>query len=131
MSEPVSTELGRTPIILYGAPTGNCIRAAIALEEAGLPYVVRKIDLRNGEQHSASYLSLNPAGLVPTIVVQAEGVDSLVITQSNAIIFYAAERAAGRLLPKEGDAQRALVLERFFCFVTDVIAPSYASFLAR
>ena len=37
-------------IDLLGDATGNCIRVAIALEEAGLPYRVRKIDLSKGAQ---------------------------------------------------------------------------------
>lgn len=134
MSAPVKTNQPlpiRAPIALYGARTGNCIRAAIALEEAELPYVVHKIDLRNGEQRRAPYLSLNPIGQVPTIVELADGASPLVVTQSNAIMLYAAELAPGRLLPKHGEAQRARVVERFFFFVTDVIAPNYAAFLVR
>jgi GSH-dependent disulfide-bond oxidoreductase len=119
------------PIILYGAQTGNCIRAAIALEEAGLSYEVRKIDLRHGQHRQEPYLSLNPAAQVPTIEVRVDGAAPLIVTQSNAIMMYAAERAAGRMLPKEGDARRTLVLERFFRFVTDVIGTNYAGFLAR
>ncbi|BCZ83590.1 thiol:disulfide oxidoreductase [Paraburkholderia terrae] len=115
---------------LYGAPTGNCIRAAIALEEAGLPYTVRSVDLANGEHRSAAYLALNPAGKVPVLVERQESGPPVVITQSNAIILYAAERARGRLLPDDSLA-RAVVYERFFFFVTDVIAVSHAAFFLR
>jgi GST-like protein len=31
---------------LYGAKTGNCLRAAVGLSEAGLTYQVRQVDLR-------------------------------------------------------------------------------------
>ena len=115
---------------LYGAPTGNCIRAAIALEEAGLPYTVRPVDLANGEHRSAAYLALNPAGKVPVLVESKENGPPVVITQSNAIILYAAERAPGRLLPDDSLA-RSVVYERFFFFVTDVIAVSHAAFFLR
>ncbi|TCG08071.1 glutathione S-transferase [Paraburkholderia steynii] len=115
---------------LYGAPTGNCIRAAIALEEAGLPYTVRSVDLANGEHRSAAYLGLNPAGKVPVLVESKENAPPVVITQSNAIILYAAERAPGRLLPEDSLA-RSVVYERFFFFVTDVIAVSHAAFFLR
>jgi len=115
---------------LYGAPTGNCIRAAIALEEAGLPYTVRSVDLANGEHRSAAYLALNPAGKVPVLVESKENGPPVVITQSNAIILYAAEKAPGRLLPDDSLA-RAVVYERFFFFVTDVIAVSHAAFFLR
>jgi GST-like protein len=115
---------------LYGAPTGNCIRAAIALEEAGLPYTVQSVDLANGEHRSAAYLALNPAGKVPVLVESQENGPPVVITQSNAIILYAAERAPGRLLPDDSLA-RSVVYERFFFFVTDVIAVSHAAFFLR
>jgi GST-like protein len=121
----------QTPIELYGAQTGNCIRAAIALEEAMLPYTVRLVDLRSGEHRRDPFLSLNPAGKVPTIVDHAHGESPLVLSQSNAIILYAAERAPGRLLPEQGESGRALAFERFFYFVTDVIAPNHASFFLR
>ena len=43
---------------------------------------------------------------------------------------YAAGKAPGRLLP-DNDRDRAIVLERFFFFVTDVIAVSHAAFSLR
>lgn len=49
-------------IELYGAPTGNSLRAAIALEEAGIPYTARRLNLQANEQRDLSYLALNPAG---------------------------------------------------------------------
>jgi GST-like protein len=52
----------------------------------------------------------------------------LVINQSNAIIQYADEQAPGRLSPKGSGVQRYKVYDRFFYFVTDVIAPSHGAF---
>jgi GST-like protein len=43
----------KTTLELYGAQTGNCIRAAIALEEAGLSYTPKLVDLSSGA-HGAS-----------------------------------------------------------------------------
>ncbi|MDR6382777.1 MULTISPECIES: glutathione S-transferase family protein [Paraburkholderia] len=120
----------KTSYELYGAPTGNCIRAAIALEEAGLPYAVRPVDLASGEHRSAAYLALNPAGKVPVLIERQQNVPPVVIAQSNAIILYAAERPPGRLLPDDSLA-RSVVYERFFFFVTDVIAVSHAAFFLR
>lgn len=114
---------------LIGALTGNCLRVAIAFEEAGLPYRVRRLDLRQGEQRSAVHLALNPAGKVPTIIDRSAGTD-LVLSQSNAILLYAAERRPGLLLPPE-PAGRAIAFERFFYFLTDAIAVSHAAFFLR
>jgi GST-like protein len=119
-----------TTLELYGAQTGNCIRAAIALEEAGLPYTPRLVDLASGEHTGADHLALNPAGKVPVLVEKEEGREPFILTQSNAIILYAAAKAPGRLLP-ESDRDRAIAYERFLFFVTDVIAVSHAAFSLR
>jgi hypothetical protein len=81
---------------LVGARTGNCLRAAIALEAAGMFYTVRRLDLAAGEQHGYPHLALNPAGRA-----RADGGagSSFVLTQSNAIVLFAAERAPHALLP--------------------------------
>jgi GSH-dependent disulfide-bond oxidoreductase len=120
----------KTTLELYGAQTGNCIRAAIALEEAGLSYTPKLVDLSSGAHQSLDHLALNPLGKVPVLVEKEEGHEPFILTQSNAIILHAAGKAAGRLLP-ENDRDRAIVLERFFFFVTDVIAVNHAAFSLR
>ena len=115
-------------IELCGSKTGNSFRAAIALEEAGVPYRVRRIDLRGGEHRSAEYLALNPRGQVPIMISSAPGRSTSVLTQSNAIMMFAAESAPGTLLPEHASPARYRALERYFYFVTDVIAPSHAAF---
>jgi GST-like protein len=113
---------------LHGARTGNCFRAAIGLEEAGLPYTVRRVELSKNEQRSPAHLALNPAGKVPVLVVRSAGnVGDLVLTQSSAILFYAADLAPARLLPRHG-AERLRALEAFFYFTSDVIALNGAAF---
>ena len=113
---------------LYGARTGNCRRAAIALGEAALPYSVRQLDLGGGEHRQPAFLALNPAAKVPVLVDRsAPNAPPLILTQSNAIVFYAADHAPGRLLPERGPG-RIAVLEAFFYFVTDVIGLNGAAF---
>jgi GST-like protein len=116
---------------LYAAPTGNCLRAVMALEESGIAYALKTVDLKAGEHKRAPYTDLNPAGLVPTAVVYGSAGRSLVLTQSNAIILYAAGKAPEKLLPETEGPARAVVLDRFFFFVTDVIVPSGAGFFLK
>jgi GST-like protein len=116
---------------LYAAPTGNCLRAVMALEEAGISYDLKSVDLQAGAHKRPPYTDLNPAGLVPTAVVQGSDGGRLVLTQSNAIILHAAGKAPERLLPKDEGPARAVVLDRFFFFVTDVIVPSGAGFFLK
>jgi GST-like protein len=116
---------------LVGAATGNCFRAAVALEEAGIDYEFRQVDLQAGEHRSSEHLQLNLAGKVPVLIERNEHGASLVIAQSNAIMLHVANRGSVSLLPEPSDPLHALALERSFYFVTDVIAPSHAGhFLA-
>lgn len=114
---------------LYGAKTGNCLRAAVGLREAGLAYRARRIDLRRGEQRTPAHLALNPAGKVPVLVARRPtGAPALVVTQSSAILFYADEQAPGSLLPPPGSRSRIKALEAFFYFTSDVIAHNGMAF---
>jgi GST-like protein len=114
---------------LFGARTGNCLRTAVALEESGLSYQVVPVDLRNLEHRGPKHLELNPAGKVP-VLVDETGPERLVLAQSNAIMLHVADMVAGQLLPTDGHP-RAVALERFFHFTTDVIALSHAAFFLR
>ncbi|PRY04568.1 glutathione S-transferase family protein [Paraburkholderia sp. BL25I1N1] len=118
-------------VVLYGAKTGNCLRVAIALEELAIAHRVVLLDLGAGEQRTPDFLALNPGGKVPVLRVRSSRGPPLVLAQSNAILLYLAQQAGGRLLPREKDPSAPLALERFFFFVTDVIAPSHASFFLR
>ena len=122
---PVSLEL-------YGARTGNCLRAAVGLEEAGLAYTVRHVGLAQGEQRSAAHLALNPAGKVPVLVVHSDaGTPEFVLSQSSAILFYAADNAPGSLLPLDVGLDRMRVLEAYFYFTSDIIALNGAAFVLK
>lgn len=53
---------------LYSMPTPNGVKAAIMLEETGLPYEVHRVAFEKQEQTSAEYLSLNPNNKIPAII---------------------------------------------------------------
>jgi len=118
-------------IEIHGARTGNCIRVSIALEEMQLPYKVTLIDLLHGQQREPAHAALNPAGKVPTIIERSSSGVEFVLSQSNAIILYLADKAPGVLLPAHDFEAKAIAYERFFYFITDVIAPSHAAFRLR
>ena len=85
-------------ITLYTANTPNGIKVSIALEELGLPYEVRAIDLGSGEQKQPWFLKINPNGRIPAIV-DHEARDFPVF-ESGAILIYLAEKT-GKLLPQD------------------------------
>jgi GSH-dependent disulfide-bond oxidoreductase len=81
----------------YIAGGTNAQRVTITLEEAGLPYQVKKLSLQAGDNKTPDYLKLNPTGRMPTIVDNDVKGGPFVLTQSVAIMLYCAEKA-GKLL---------------------------------
>jgi GSH-dependent disulfide-bond oxidoreductase len=127
-----SAKSGTLDLELHGAKTGNCLRAAIGLSEAGLLYKIRHVDLGRGEQRDELHLALNPAGKVPVLVARGSGnAQTFVLTQSSAILFYADAEAPGRILPLHAERARIRALEAFFYFTSDVIALNGAAFSLR
>lgn len=104
-------------IDLYFAPTSNGRRAAIALEECGLPYRLHRVAL--GKAKPRELLEISPLGAIPAVVDPAgPSGKPLALTQSAAILLYAAEKS-GRFLPSDV-AKRARVFEWLMNAVTDV-----------
>ena len=85
-------------ITLYTAATPNGYKVSVALEEMGLPYAVRRIDLLKGEQKTLEFLKINPNGRIPAIVDR--DLDNFPIFESGALMIYCAEKS-GKLLPTD------------------------------
>jgi GST-like protein len=86
---------------LYSLPTPNGVKAAIMLEETGLPYEVHRVDFGKNDQLSPEYLSLNPNNKIPAIIdPDGPGGQPLPLWESGAILLYLAEKT-GKLLPTD------------------------------
>lgn len=98
------------PIELYYWPTPNGWKAAIFLEEAGLPYEVRLVDITSGEQFEEDFLKISPNNKTPAIV-DPGGPDgeSISVFESGAILIYLSEKT-GRFFP-ESPREKYLVLQ--------------------
>ena len=85
------------PISLYFWPTPNGHKIAIALEELGLPYEVKLIDIGKGEQFAPDFLAIAPNNRIPAIV-DPDGPDGAPVSvfESGAILHYLA-RKTGKL----------------------------------
>jgi glutathione S-transferase/GST-like protein len=94
-------------IELFTAATPNGHKVSIALEELGLPYSMRVLDLGRGEQKEPWFRAINPNGRIPAIV--DHGADDFAVFESGAILVYLAEKT-GRLMPAESRG-RSLVLQ--------------------
>lgn len=95
-------------ITLYTAATANGQKAAIALEEAGLDYRTRKLDLAAGEHLDAAVLALNPVGRIPFLELDEDDGAGRVVYGTLPVAIYAAERS-GRLLPGAGPGRYAVL----------------------
>jgi GST-like protein len=97
-------------IELYTAPTPNGFKVSIALEELGLPYEVKLVDLRTGAQFAPEFLRISPNNKIPAILDTDGG---LSVFESGAILLYLAEKT-GRLLPASGPARYKALEWMFF-----------------
>ena len=94
-------------IDLYTAATPNGHKVSIALEELGLPYTLKVIDLTAGEQRTPAFLALNPNGRIPAIIDREA--DDFAVFESGACLIYLAEKT-GRLMPTDAKG-RSRVLQ--------------------
>ncbi len=105
-------------IALYHHPFSRASGVVWMLEEVGVDYELRFVDILAGEQKAPAILALNPMGKLPVI---ADG--EVVVTESAAIGLYLADRYAyGRLAPKVDDPSRGTYL-RWSLFAPSVIEP--------
>src|ERR1700759_1971614 len=89
-------------IDLYYAPTPNDWKISIMLEELGLPYTVKPVNIRAGEQFKPEFLAISPNNRIPAIVDQApaDGGGPVPVFETGAIVIYLADKT-GRFLPTE------------------------------
>ncbi len=97
-------------IDLYYWPTPNGHKASIMLEECGLPYRLRPVNILRGEQFRPAFLRINPNHKIPAIV-DRDGPDGrpLALFESGAILQYLAEKSA-MFLPSAA-RERYIVLQ--------------------
>jgi GST-like protein len=89
-------------IDLYFWPTGNGKKVVILLEELGVPYTFKPINIGRGDQLTAAFLKISPNGRMPAIVDDEPtgGGEPISIFESGAIMTYLAEKH-GRFLPTD------------------------------
>lgn len=105
-------------VVLYHHPYTRAANCVWMLEEVGVSYELRPVDVMAGEQRSEELLSLNPMGKIP-VLVDGEAV----ITESAAIGLYLADRySLGELAPRTDEPARGAYL-RWSLFSPSVIEP--------
>lgn len=103
-------------IDFYYHPSPNPAKVALFLEETGIPYRLKPVDTRMGEQHRPEYVAINPNAKTPAIV---DG--DAIVFDSNAILLYLAEKS-GQFLPANTPSARGEMLS-WLMFVATGIGP--------
>jgi glutathione S-transferase len=93
---------------VYGdSISGNCMKVKWTADRLGLAYDWIEVDVLSGATRTPEFLALNPAGQVPTVILD----DGRPLAQSNAIITHLAEGSA--LIPRDA-YDRARMFEWLF-----------------
>ncbi|MDR6756056.1 glutathione S-transferase [Mycoplana sp. BE70] len=108
-------------LTLHYAPRTCSLASLIALEESGLGFEVKKLDLAGGAQRSPDYLAINPKGRVPALVG-----DRGILTETPAILAYIAQvTPGGRLAPLE-DAFAFARMQAFNSYLCSTVHVAHA-----
>ncbi|WP_373088639.1 glutathione S-transferase family protein [Sneathiella sp.] len=83
----------------WGTPNGRKI--SILLEELGLEYTVKPVDITSGDQKSDAFTAISPNGRIPAIFDQDTGIRMM---ESGAIMLYLSKKAGGKLVPTDETA---------------------------
>ena len=89
-------------IDLYYWPTPNGWKISIMLEECGLPYNVKYVNIGTGEQFKPDFLKISPNNRMPAIVDDEPlgGGAPISIFESGAILEYLADKT-GKFMPRD------------------------------
>lgn len=89
------------PIELWYWPTPNGWKVSIALEEMGLPYELKPVNIGAGQQFEPAFQAISPNGRMPAIV-DPDGPDGLPLSifESGAILQYLGHKS-GRFYPRD------------------------------
>jgi GSH-dependent disulfide-bond oxidoreductase len=114
-------------IDLYAWGTTNGRRALIMAEEAGLPFTLRQVNIRQGEQTTPEYERINPYRKIPALIdSEGPGGKPATVFESVAICFYLGEKT-GKFLGAPSDHPNVLKWSMFHA--TNVL--STLGFLTR
>lgn len=103
--------------ILYGGDFTRSTLVQWVLDEGGIAYELRKIDIVSGEHRSAEFLAVNPAGLVPVLITP----EGEALYEVAALMLYLAERhGLAGLAPSSTDPDRGLFLSTVFHIAGDI-----------
>lgn len=120
-------------IELYFWTTDNGYKARQCMEESGLPYVVKPINIRNREQFDPEYLKISPGHKIPAIVdPDGPGGQRITLCESGAILKYIGAKSGKGLYPSDPIKQLKVDQWLFYGSATfTTLAQQFGHFVVR
>jgi GST-like protein len=121
------------PIELYFWTTDNGYKARQGVEESGLPYQIKPINIRANAQFDPEYLKISPGHKIPAIV-DPDGPDGAPVSlcETGAILKYVAEKSGNGLYPT--DARKRLAVDQWLFYGSatfTTLAQQFGHFVVR
>jgi GSH-dependent disulfide-bond oxidoreductase len=113
--------MAQRPIELHIWPTPNAYKISIFLEEAGLPYEVKLVNIGKGEQFKPEFLKIAPNNRMPAIVdPDGPGGEPISVFESGAILQYLG-RKTGKFYPL--DERRRVAVDQWLMWQMGGLGP--------
>lgn len=107
-------------LTFYFSPGSSSMATHIALHEVGVPFELKYIPLYQNANRASDYLTVNPEGKVPTLMI-----DGRPLTEVAATLWYLARRyPEAKLLPQYGDLEGEARVISWMSFIASTIHPA-------
>ncbi len=120
-------------IDLYTATTDNGFKARQMIEETGLAYTLKPVNLRERGQFAPEFLKISPAHTIPALVDHdGPGGATVTLFESGAILKYLAEKSGGKLYPQ--DPLRRVAVDQWLFYGSasfTTLAQQFGHFVVR
>ncbi len=122
-------------IDFYYWTTPNGHKVALFLEEAGVPYQIRPVNIGKGEQFAAEYLKISPNNKMPAIVDASplDGGAPISVFESGAILRYLSDKT-GRFTGVDAEAdpraglRQAIEVDEWLFWQMAGLGPMYGQY---
>jgi glutathione S-transferase len=106
-------------LTLYFAPGSSSMAVHIALHEVGATFETKPMSLKRNDTHTPEFLNINPAGKVPTLVI-----DGRPLVEVAGILFYLARRFPEAGLLPHGDIEAEARVVSWMSFIASTLHPA-------
>jgi len=120
-------------IELYFWSTDNGLKSRHMMEESGLPYVPRPVNIREKEQFKPEFLKISPGHKIPALVDDdGPGGNRITLCESGAILKYLGTKSGNGMYPSDPVKQAAVDQWLFYGSATfTTLAQQYGLFKHR